>query len=228
MNRNTYIKQTAKNLSCSRSKKNEIIRQLNSDIESALESGENWEAIRNRLGTPTQIAEEINENLTERSGADHRKRNQILILIFGITAIAIVSILLTVWGQKRNEPSAHNQNTISSHQTQEKESLSREDAQTLSIDAIERFNNGDYQSLLDLSNDKLKASLSIKTLKQVREQIMPDAGQFQKVGKSSTVRIDEETASYVTVQTHIQYTNQTVTFTLSWNNQKELCGFYLK
>ena len=199
MNRNTYIKQTAKNLSCSRSKKNEIIRQLNSDIESAL-----------------------------GSGADHRKRNQILILIFGITAIAIVSILLTVWGQKRNEPSAQNQNTTSSHQTQEKESLSREDAQSLSIDAIERFNNGDYQSLLDLSNDKLKASLSIKTLKQVREQIMPDAGQFQKVGKSSTVRIDEKTTSYVTVQTQIQYTKQTVTFTLSWNNQKELCGFYLK
>lgn len=229
MNKKSYIKKTARKLSCSREKRNEFTRQLSSDIESALESGENWETIQKRLGTPAEIAKEINESLDDTTIACHQKKVRILRLELGAAAVAFLCLLLffTMWIRKETKQpeQAHN---ASPQATQTKELLSDKNALSLSIETIEQFNAGDYNAVCERSDNKLKASLSTETLQQVKEQFMPDAGEFESVENSNTIRITEKTGSYVTVQTQIRYTKQTVTFTLSWNDRKELCGFYLK
>lgn len=230
MTQQTYTKKVAKKLACGKEKREEFTRQLASDIESALESGESWDAIQNRLGTPAEIAQEINESLGETAIAYNRKKVRILGLILGASAVCLVSFLLlfTMWGQRTKKQPEQAQNTISPHAAQTKEPLSDDTVQSLSLDIIEQFSTGSYKTILEQGDDKLKSSLSIETLKQVKEQIMPDAGEFQDIGESSVARIQEENLSYVTVQTQVRYAKQTVTFTLSWNDQKELCGFYLK
>ena len=230
MNQQTYIKKTAKRLCCSRNKRNDFTRQLASDIESALESGENWEAIQKRLGTPAEIAKEINESLGETAIVRHRKKVRIFGLLISAAVIALVSILLvfTTRSQKEKENPVQSQSTVSPDVTPTNEPLSSNDALSLSIETIEQFSAGDYKAVLDQCDDKMRSSLSIETLQQVKEQVMPDPGAFKSIGENSTIRISEETLSYVTVQTQVHFTKQTVTFTLSWNDQKELCGFYLK
>lgn len=230
MNQQAYIKETAKKLSCNRDKRAEFTRQLASDIESALESGESWDAIQKRLGTPTEIAREMNESLGETAVAYRQKTRRILGLISGLAAVILVAVILlfTVPGIREKKPPEQAEHTSSPYATQTNEPLSNDTARSLSNRAIEQFSDGNYKTLIDQSDDKLKDILSVETLKQVREQMMPDAGEFQGIKESNVVRINEENASYVTVQTQARYERQTVTFTLSWNDREELCGFYLK
>lgn len=233
MTQQTYTKKVAKKLACGKEKREEFTRQLASDIESALESGESWDAIQNRLGTPAEIAQEINESLGETALAYNRKKVRILGLVLGAAAVCLVSFLLlfTMSGQRTKKQPEQAQTTISPHAAQTKEPFSDDTLDVidqLSLDIIEQFSAGNYKTILDQGDDKLKASLSIETLKQVKEQIMPDAGEFEGIKDSSVALIQEENIPYVTVQTQVLYANQTVTFTLFWNDQKELCGFYLK
>ena len=59
-----------------------------------------------------------------------------------------------------------------------------------------------------------------------RRQLASDIASALESGDA--IRITDKGLSYTTVQTKVRYTNQTVIFTLSWNDKKQLCGFYLR
>ena len=65
MNRDKYVKAVIKKLKCSSRKKAEIKRELESNIQTALESDESWQQIEERMGTPYSQAMEFNENLSK-------------------------------------------------------------------------------------------------------------------------------------------------------------------
>lgn len=228
MNQETYIRKTARKLSCNRDKRNEFIKQLASDIESALESGESWDAIQKRIGTPTEVAKEINESLGEGAVCYQKKKYRITGLVTGAVLITCAATLLLILYPRKEKAPEHTQNTSPPLASQTNEILPDEDVQSLSAEVIKQFSAGDYKAVLAGGDDRITKSLSADTLRQVREQIMPDAGKLLEIKKGHIIRINEENTSYVTVQTPVCYANQTVTFTLSWNSQKQLCGFYLK
>ena len=64
MNKEKYIRLVLKNLKCSTAKKNEIKKELESDIVSAEESGEALDEIMARMGTPNSLAAEFNDNFS--------------------------------------------------------------------------------------------------------------------------------------------------------------------
>lgn len=94
MNQKTYIKTVGRQLNCSTSRKKEIQRQLESDIHAALEQGETMEEICQRMGSPIELAEEFNENLSEE---EHKlaKRNKVRKTI---TVILIIFLALGLGG----------------------------------------------------------------------------------------------------------------------------------
>ena len=64
MNKKKYIRLVLKKLKCSGQKKNEIKKELESDIVSAEESGEALDEIMARMGTPNSLAAEFNDNFS--------------------------------------------------------------------------------------------------------------------------------------------------------------------
>lgn len=214
MTQQTYTKKVARQLACGKEKREEFTRQLASDIESALESGESWEAIQKRLGPPAEIAKEINESLGEEKVFYRKKKLLIGWLLLGTMTAALITggIYFTVFSQ--NDP--------------QKDNLSDNTVLNLTSEVIERFSSGDYEEIILLCDDKMKSLLSPERLQKIKEQTMPDAGAFLKTENGDPVRITEKDLSYTTVQSKAQYENQTMIFTLSWNDQQELCGFYLK
>lgn len=213
MTQQTYTKKVARRLTCGKAKRKEFTRQLASDIESALESGESWDTIQKRLGSPAEIAKEINESLGAGKASTRKKRLLIGGLILGIVAVALIIgiIYFTAFRQDQEETRISDQAAI-----------------RLSGEVIERFSSGDYETILSLCDDKLKSLLSSESLQQIKEQNMPDSGTFLKAENSDPIRITEKNFSYTTVQLKADYANQTMIFTLSWNDQRQLCGFYLK
>lgn len=89
-----YIKKVYKQLNCTRTKRMEIAKQLESDITSAITNGETMEQIFERMGTPKEAAAEFNENLSEEEMKKAKRAKKIVIA--GI--IAVILLLLGVFG----------------------------------------------------------------------------------------------------------------------------------
>ena len=222
-----YVKKAARKLHCSKEKKNDFRRQLASDIASALESGESWESVQKRLGTPAEIAREMNESLGDTALTYQKKKQKICFSAIGgaivISAILIVIFITLSGGSQRQEETTNPAGTESGQ-----EALSHQEAISLSEKAIQEFNQEDFDAVIQQGNKQLKNSLSSDSLQQAKEQTMPEAGQFRQIESSDAIRITDKGLSYTTVQTKVRYTNQTVMFTISWNDKKQLCGFFVK
>ena len=222
-----YVKKAARKLHCSKEKKNDFRRQLASDIASALESGESWESVQKRLGTPAEIAREMNESLGDTALTYQKKKQKICFSAIGgaivISAILIVIFITLSGGSQRQEETTNPAGTESGQ-----EALSHQEAISLSEKAIQEFNQEDFDAVIQQGDKQLKNSLSSDSLQQAKEQTMPEAGQFRQIESSDAIRITDKGLSYTTVQIKVRYTNQTVMFTISWNDKKQLCGFYLR
>ena len=99
MNQQAYVKRIAKSLICSKARRDEFVRDIESDIKAALAAGEPWEQIEARMGDPRQVAREFNENLseTELAAGKRRKRNKIAIVVVGIVLAVIAALALAAW-----------------------------------------------------------------------------------------------------------------------------------
>ncbi len=224
MKQKEYIRKTAKKLQCSKKEKEEFIRQLTSDIESALECGETWEAIQKRLGTPDEAAQDFNENLGERAIAYRHKKTLILRLVIGIAVLVCTILSGGIYFTQFN----HSQTAPKATPSPAAEIQKKEAAIKASHEIINRFNTGDYKEILRRSDAKVSSSLSVESLKQAKKQVMPDAGEFQRFENDYANCLMEKDVLYTTVQTKAVYQKQTIIFTISWDDKNQLCGFYLK
>lgn len=226
MEQQKYIQKTAKKLQCNKERRSEFTRQLTSDIESALEYGEEWNAIQERLGTPEEVARDFNENLGEAATSYRKKRALLLGLAIGIGTVLL--LIVVVFGILHFTWSDNNKNSAATSPAPTGDTLIKETAIQLSHEVIDQFNADDYEAILARGDDKLKLTLSPEALQQAKDQIMAEAGEFQSIEKDYATRILEKEVTYTTVQTKVRYTNQTVVFTISWDDQNQMCGFYLK
>lgn len=91
-----YIKQVKRKLSVSRRAKKEIVRDLEEVFASALEHGENEKQVMERLGSPRDFA----ENMQEQRGFDwigYRNRNKVIQIIGNFaTALTFFVIYIVV------------------------------------------------------------------------------------------------------------------------------------
>ena len=93
-----YIKTIIKNLTCSKKKKEEIKRQLESDIGEALNTGEKVEDVISRMGEADEITKAFNQSFSEEEKKQFRKerRNRRFLQITGVLAVLILLFWWTV------------------------------------------------------------------------------------------------------------------------------------
>lgn len=90
--REEYIKKVKKELSVSRNQKREIIRDLNEAFDSAKEHGETEAQVVDRLGTPKDFAESMEETIGFNR-AQHGKRRKKLLAVYCSCGIAVFCLL---------------------------------------------------------------------------------------------------------------------------------------
>lgn len=216
MNQKTYIKAVCRKLKCTRAKKKEIEKQLESDISMALENGETMEEICRRMGTPKEAAAEFNENLSEQ---ELRKAKRVKLC--GITAIVIgIVFLLCLSGYWVMPKSA----AISESRIFEEDQLETEThAVILALDAK------DYEVLqTQYAEEKMKPYLTEEIMEQAKNNISDDWGKQVSIGKAYMAEITQMGKKYATVQVNVHYENADVTYTISFDSDYKLSGLYMK
>lgn len=97
---NKYIKQVSKELSVSRKRKKDVIRDLEELFDSALENGETEQQLIERLGPPQEFA----KNIDEQFGVDRtekKKKNTVVSVVVSLAAAAVAFIIYAVSSSTR-------------------------------------------------------------------------------------------------------------------------------
>lgn len=216
MNQKTYIQAVCKQLKCTKAKKQEIAKQLESDISSAMENGETLEQICDRMGSPKEAAAEFNENLSEGEKKKAKKSKKIMIAGI-VSGVVLVFALLGYWAFPRSKP------------IEESKVFDAEQVEIQSMAVILAFNMEDYDTLQGEYADKtMKSVLTKEQMDSVKSGFEVDWKSDVSFGNSYAVEVKQMGKTYATVQMTVTYGEKNVTYTLSFDPDYKLAGFYMK
>ncbi len=97
-------------------------------------------------------------------------------------------------------------------------------------EVVELVNSGDYQAINDMTREDLKDGLSVEVLDGAVTPIVSQAGNFVEYSQAVAVGdVDKDTKEdYAVAVLNCKYENKKITYTLSFNKDMEIVGFYIK
>lgn len=216
MNTNKYVKSVIRKLKCSRQKKKDIAKELEVNIQIALENGEPWEEIKERMGVPLDVAAEFNENFskTELKAAKNTKRIEIAIIVF----VLMGSIVFGAYWMLPKTAVIDNNSIFN-----EKAVISQAEL------IINLLNKNDYSTISQqCANDKMKDAITESKISEAKKQIGPDWGTFKSYTSENTAEINQMGKKFAVVEVVALYENRSVTYTISLDEKLLLAGLYMK
>lgn len=215
MNQEQYIKAILKKLKCSNSKKQEIRRELEADIADALESGETLEELIKRMGEPSLAAEEFNNNFSKEE-LSKAKKKKVIIITSVILAVLVILFLAGFWAIPKSYP------LEKSGTYTESEVIAQAEA------VIAWFNEDDYDSLRACATERMKPFMTKESMDEAKSYIGGDWGTFLSYGNAYAVEVKQMGTSTAIVQIAATYENTAVTYTISFDQDLNLAGFYMR
>lgn len=210
-----YVNQIIRKVKCSKGKRNEIKKQILSDIEGAMAEGESLESVMERMGKADSIAEEFNQNFSEDERKAYKKSCRIRVI-----SIIILMIALLAAGGYWMLPKI---SEISTEGTVNQASV---EEQTRKV--IELFDAEDYDSLKSCSVEQMKDVLNKEVMDAAKSQIGDNWGNQLSFGKFYMQEIEQQGLKFIVVQVNVSYENVSVTYTITYDAEMKLAGLYMK
>lgn len=210
-----YINQIVRKLKCSKKKREEIKKQLLSDFSAEFGNVEREQEIISRMGNSEEIAEEFNNSFSEEEKKKYKKekwkkRIGIIVSIFVVISGVIWWLLpKQIW--------------IERSKIYDKEEVLRQ-AEIV----VEYLNADDYEALKVISDEKMKEIMDGKELMDVKAQIGTDWGEQQSVGNVYAVELTQMGRKSAVVQMHVVYENESVMYTIYFNQNMKLEGLWMQ
>lgn len=158
-----YVQKIVKKLNCSKKKREEIGKQLSSEIETSIEMGESMEEIIKRMGTPEEIAEEFNSSFSKEEQKKHRKEKwgHRIAIAWAVVMVLIVGIY---WAFPKNIP------------IKESKRFQKEAVQTQAEQVVKLLNEDDYETLEAMSDEQVQSVMNEETMGKAKENFGTDWG----------------------------------------------------
>ena len=216
MSAGKYAKKVAGYLKCSSKRKQEIRKQITSDIQAAMEEGKSLEQVLRDMGEPRALAAEFNESFgeAEKKAASRAKVCKILAIIF----VILFLVAMLVWWALPKQKFLSDSKTFSEELVQERAEL-----------ILELFNQKDYAALQEYQIEQMQELMVEETMEQMKAQyIGSDWGEMRNIGNIYSVEISQMGKKYATIQMTVSYENVNVTYTMTFDEDLKLAGFYMR
>lgn len=207
-----YIKEIYKALRCNKAEKKRIINDLRSDIMIAIEEGESFEDIEERLGTPTDYAKEFNENLGIVKKSNKR-------LFIGLGCGLVLAIVCFIGYQYLTTPK-----TIL---LQDSKIFNAQEVFDLSDKAVSYLTNKDYTGLESMFSDVIKQNTSEEEIFGVYDQL-GEIGSFKKISDRQFVEYKDKSGVAAVGDVVVEYEKRTIIYRLSFNEDLQIIGLYMR
>lgn len=213
MNKNKYIKSVLKLLRCSKRQKKTIQLDLENDIDMALKNGESLEEIIQRMGTPEAVAKEFNENMGVSSRRSYKK---IIGIVIGIVVVLGLGIFLFIRSimpeyQELGTSGLFKQDTVEQQMEQ----------------VILDVSHLDTQAILKKCDEKMKETMTESLLKESVSSL-GELGNYQRITSQRYVEVKQNNDVCVVGEVVALYELRSVTYTITFNQNYELMGLYMK
>ncbi len=216
MNQKQYMKAVLKKLKCSSGKKKDIRRELESDIAEAMEGGETWEEIRSRMGEAAAVAAEFNDNFPKEE-LEAAKRKKVWSVVGIIVVVLVVLLAVGYYILPKGYP------------IEERGVYSEEEVVAEALEIIGYFSDNDYEAIQErCSTEKMAQIMTEENLGETRKMFGDDWGSLVSHGNAYTSEIVQMGTSIAVVQINVTYENTGITYTISFDKDMKLCGFYMK
>lgn len=214
MNQDRYVKEVLKAINCSRKDRYKIREDLKSDIELSLANNETWEEIEDRLGSPKELATELNENF-DFPIKSNSKRNLFIGIMIGVIIIIIVAICMFNYFIPKNS-------SITQSKVFDENTLN-EKAQVV----INYINNDNYDKLMNISDELLQKSITHEELNEAIN-MLGDLGNFKSITRTYFVEVKDKGEIMAVGEVVALYENTSVTYTITFDKDMKLIGLYMK
>ena len=219
MNAEKYVNDIIKKVKCSKSKKSEISEQLLSDIHMRMDNGESLDMIMKDMGTPGEISEEFNQNLTEDEKKAYKK-NKVLKIVLPVTAVIFIVLLSLISYIRWLFPQASEMGSSGI--------FSQETVEEKTKEIILLLDQNDFDALKDASIEKIRGQLVPEAFEQVKKTIGDNWGALESFGKIYACELKQQGQTFVTAQVSVSYENVNVTYTITFDKDMKVAGIYLK
>lgn len=211
-----YVKEVSKLLKCRSSKKKEIKAKLLSDINSAVTAGESLEHVLAKKGIPWDYANRCNDSFDkeERKAAKREKA----VKVWGIIiAIILIAGGLIYW----NMPKIGD--------ISESAVFDEEQVKAAAKEIITLYSNDEYEAVVAYMTDDMKEVLNAPTLRLSKSQLVTeDFGALQSFGQMYMSEAKQRRSVYAMVQVGVSYTNTSVMYTITFDENMRMAGFFVK
>ncbi|MBQ9990933.1 MAG: DUF3887 domain-containing protein [Lachnospiraceae bacterium] len=210
-----YVNKVIKRLRCSGKKRKEIKKQLTSEVEAALVSGEGIDTVVTKMGRPEEIAEEFNRSFSQEEEKRYRreKRNRFLLIL---AAVLLLLILAAYWAMPKSRSLA------------ESRGFQEEAVKEKAEEIISLVEADDYAVIQEEAISSLAGYFSREAFLEGKEIIGPDWGKREALGTMYTVEVTQLGMKLALVQVKVAYEHVSVTYTISFNQKMELAGLYIQ
>lgn len=215
MDMEKYAKQVVKYLKCPGSKKREIKRQILSDMQAALEAGSSPEQVIRDMGEPRALAMEFNESFSEanRKAAGRARACKVLAIVLAVLAAAAVP----VWWILPKAKYLSDSSVFSEEQVMER-----------AEQIVDLFNKEDYEALRPYLSHEMEEFMSENSIGEIKQYIGSDWGEMRNVGNVYLLEYSQMWQKYAMVQMTVSYENVGVTYTMNFDRDLKLAGFFVK
>lgn len=210
-----YVKKIGKLLTCGKKRREEIKKELSTDIDAAVAAGEKEEEIIARMGKAEEIAKSFNQSFSEDELKIFRKERRIRRLI-DILAVIVVMAVLFWWMIPKNtwlKDSKRFDETAVQKQAEE---------------VVKLLDAGDYAGLRAMADSKMAGLINEEEMETARDNLTEDWGGFQNYGSVYLIESTQRGIHSAVVQMTAAYENTSVTYTISFDEDLKLTGLYMK
>ena len=93
---------------------------------------------------------------------------------------------------------------------------------------VQYLDTDNQEALLVISDETMKKLLEKTNLEEIKAQIGTDWGDRKSVGNVYTVELTQMGKRSAVVQMHVAYENESVMYTISFNQEMEMTGLWLQ
>lgn len=219
MKTETYVDKIVKQMQCSKSKKEEIRKQLLGDIRERVAAGESEEAVIAQMGTVEELAQEFNESFSAKERKRSRKSRStkmIIITILVIIGLFAIATALLYWMLPKGTDISESSTFV------------KEQVEARVEEVINLLDDGTYDTLAENATEQMAGVLNDEDMDAAKQLVGDDWGARVELGTIYMQEVEQQGVHYVITQVAASYENVTVTYTITFDENMKLAGIYMK
>ena len=215
MNANQYVNAVIKKIKCNGKKKEEIKRQLLTDIDMRMRQGERLEEIISGMGSVQEIADGFNESISPTEQKKYR-RNMALKIVIPIAVVLVLLSILIYWMFPKGRD------------IEQSKYFDKAQVEAAMKETVTLLDEGASDDLQENAIPQMQKFLDKAGIQKIKATMSDDWGQRQQFGAVYMTELVQGNQHLAIGEITVTYENISVIYRLTYDQDMKLAGLYVR